>query len=115
MKLDKKVLTGCPRRNYTVYRQFSLTTLKAGDTMKEVRYPNKIRFFRKKLGLTQHELGQRFRQSKDATVISRWERGIVKPSSEHLLELAEILSVHPNQFYFDDNKTDESGYTKAFA
>lgn len=83
--------------------------------MKKARHPNKIRIFRNDLGLTQNGLGQKFKQPKDATVISRWERGIVKPSSEHLLELAEILGVHPNQIYFAENETDKSGYTKVYA
>ena len=78
--------------------------------MSTQKYPNRIKELRIKNGLTQQELGNKFQKPKDITVISRWERGIVRPSTENLLELAEILGVHPNEIFCDDNETDQSVY-----
>ncbi|WP_353057259.1 helix-turn-helix transcriptional regulator [Brevibacillus sp. MER 51] len=65
---------------------------------------NKIRYFRTKLGLTQQELGQKFNKPKDVTVISRWERGVIHPSTPHLIELCRILKVKsPGDIFFDNN------------
>ena len=68
-------------------------------------YPNRIKEFRKSLGLTQKQVGLKFREPKNSIVISRWERGINKPSVESLLELARILKVEPSLILIF-NKTD---------
>jgi transcriptional regulator with XRE-family HTH domain len=72
------------------------------------KYPNRIKELRHKLGYTQQELGNKFAEPKDITVISRWERGVVKPSAEHLLELANALNEDPNKIFLNINKTDKS-------
>lgn len=73
------------------------------------KYPNRIRELRTQLGLTQQQLGLRFLKPKDVTVISRWERGIIRPSMDSLLELAHILNVHPDSMYhMDSAKESES-------
>lgn len=59
---------------------------------------SRIKELRTKKGLTQQQLGQSFSSPKDITVISRWERGKVKPSGKHLLELANILDAKPEEF-----------------
>jgi transcriptional regulator with XRE-family HTH domain len=82
--------------DYIVIRQNSLET--GGEYM-----TNRIKEIRTQKGLTQQQLGQGFKNPKDITVISRWERGIVIPSSEHLLELAEILQVKPNEIFLKTN------------
>ncbi|OYD08765.1 helix-turn-helix domain-containing protein [Paludifilum halophilum] len=76
--------------------------------MKLKRHPNRIKELRISLDLTQYELGQKFPKAKDPTIISRWERGIVRPSSDNLLELARILKVDPNEIFSPSNKTDMS-------
>lgn len=60
---------------------------------------NRIKELREKRKLTQRALGARFKVPKDSTMISRWERGIVKPSSDNLLELANILNVKPADIF----------------
>lgn len=53
--------------------------------------------------MTQQELGSKFKVPKDITVISRWERGVIKPNTINTLELARILKVTPMEI-FDENK-----------
>lgn len=76
--------------------------------MAKRKYHTNIKELRIKRGFTQQQLGQQFRKPVDLTVISRWERGIVRPSSENLLELARALHVHPEQFIFIPIETDLS-------
>ena len=81
------------------------------DTLKGVKvmgHPNKIKELRLNLGLTQQQLGMKFKEQKDLTVISRWERGINKPSADSLIELAKIFKVQPSNILIY-NKTDKSG------
>ncbi|WP_411830858.1 helix-turn-helix domain-containing protein [Paenibacillus graminis] len=67
-------------------------------------HPNNIKKLRKERGLTQQALGQKFKSPKDITIISRWERGVVKPSANSLIELCEILQVKkPNDIFFESN------------
>ncbi len=73
-----------------------------------MKYPNRIREYRKKMGYTQQQLGLKFKEPKDVTVISRWERGVSRPNAASLLELAEILNCHPEKI-FDSSETDRSG------
>lgn len=72
-----------------------------------IKHQNKIKHFRGILGYTQQELGSKFKKPKDVTVVSRWERGVIKPSAGHLIELCQILKVkNPSLIFFDTNKTD---------
>lgn len=64
---------------------------------------NNIKYLRLKRGMTQQELGSKFKVPKDITVISRWERGVIKPNTINTLELARILKVTPMEI-FDENK-----------
>jgi len=63
---------------------------------------NRIRYYRESLGLTQCELGRRFKKPKDPALISRWERGVAKPSFDNIFELAEILNVSPEDLFSPD-------------
>ncbi|UII27300.1 helix-turn-helix domain-containing protein [Fulvivirga maritima] len=68
---------------------------------------NKIAFFRKKKGLTQHDLrnevykriGKKFRQG----TISSWENGKTAPDMDVLNVLASILDVSVNELYEKTN------------
>lgn len=63
---------------------------------------NNIRNLRLKKGMTQQELGLKFEKPKDITIISRWERGIIKPNAINVIELARILGVEPGKIFSDD-------------
>ncbi|MBA4550024.1 helix-turn-helix transcriptional regulator [Thermoactinomyces intermedius] len=63
---------------------------------------NRIREFRKQRGLTQYELALMFRDPVHPTYISRWERGVSAPTVDHLLELARIFQVRPDEIYIID-------------
>lgn len=68
-----------------------------------IKHPNNIRELRKRLGYTQQDLGQKFKKPKDVTVISRWERGVIKPSAANLVELCRILKVKDiSDIFFDE-------------
>lgn len=71
-------------------------------------YPNRIKELRKKLGLTQDELGKKFKEPKDIAIISRWERGVNKPTADSLLELAVILGVPATEILINTNQTDKA-------
>nr|PZN02957.1 MAG: XRE family transcriptional regulator [Bacillota bacterium] len=67
---------------------------------------NRIKELRELRGMTQYQLGLKFRKPKDPTTISRWERGRGTPSTENLFELARILQVDPNEIFLPSDKTD---------
>lgn len=71
---------------------------------------NRIREIRKKKGWTQADLGNQFTPPKHFTEISRYERGVVIPGGETLIELARILGVAPDDLYLPSHKTDLSVY-----
>lgn len=75
------------------------------------RFENRIRELRKQKGWTQQDLGNRFDPPRHFTEISRWERGVVVPRGQTLLELARILGVSPDAIYLPNDKTDLSGST----
>ncbi|ETT61870.1 hypothetical protein BSK66_25955 [Paenibacillus odorifer] len=70
------------------------------------KYKNNISEVRKKRGLTQQQVGQAFKKKMDLTVISRWERGVVRPSANNLLELASILRINPAKLTFHNDRQD---------
>ena len=64
----------------------------AGDKIKQLRIaPNTIKKYRKRLKLSQAELGKLLNVS--TSTILRWESGKSKPHSKHLPELAELRSM----------------------
>ena len=53
---------------------------------------SKIKFYRKKAGLTQQEVGVRMGFQTGA-IISHYETGIHKPGFENALKLAQVLGI----------------------
>lgn len=62
------------------------------------RFPNEIRSYRVRAGLTQARLGQLVGKSR--TVISFWERGLRFPAPWKLFDLARHLSTLTEQLYY---------------
>lgn len=52
-----------------------------------------IRELRIKKGMTQKELGLKFKTPKAPEIICRWEKGTSTPSSLHMMELSTIFEV----------------------
>lgn len=64
---------------------------------KHSRYPNRIREYRLRLGLTQRALGQRLR--KNRKIISAWERGVRFPAGPIVFRLAKALNTLTEALY----------------
>lgn len=62
------------------------------------RFPNEIRSYRVKAGLTQTGLGQLVGKSR--TVVSKWERGLKFPDGWGLFALARHLNTLTEQLYY---------------
>ena len=58
----------------------------------------KIIELRQERGWTQKQLGEKFQSPKDFTVISRWERGKVIPTTEHIIEMSSIFKISTEVF-----------------
>ena len=63
------------------------------------RFPNKIREYRLKAGLSQRKLAEMLGRGKDA--VSSWERGLSLPSVPRLLRMAKILGTLAESLYMD--------------
>ncbi len=63
------------------------------------KFPNTIREYRLKAGLSQRHLGQLLGRGRDA--VSSWERGLTVPSVPRLFKMAKILSVLAEGLYWD--------------
>lgn len=64
-----------------------------------VKFPNVIREYRLKAGLSQRKLAAQLGRSKDA--VSSWERGQSLPSVPQLMKLAKILGTLAEALYYD--------------
>ena len=64
-----------------------------------VRFPNTIREYRLKAGLSQRKLASMLGRSKDA--VSSWERGVTLPNVPLLMRLAKILGTLAESLYRD--------------
>jgi putative transcriptional regulator len=62
-----------------------------------VRFPNSIREYRLKAGLSQRKLASLLGRSKDA--VSSWERGLNLPSVTLLMRMAKILGTLAESLY----------------
>lgn len=62
-----------------------------------VRFPNTIREYRLKAGLSQRKLAALLGRSKDA--VSSWERGLNLPSVPLLMRMAKILGTLAESLY----------------
>jgi transcriptional regulator with XRE-family HTH domain len=63
------------------------------------RFPNKIREYRLKAGLSQRKLAALLGRGKDA--VSSWERGLTLPNVPRLLKMAKILGTLAESLYMD--------------
>ena len=63
------------------------------------RFPNAIREYRLKAGLSQRQLGVLLGRCRSA--VSLWERGLRMPSAARLFQLASELGTAPQALYFD--------------
>ncbi len=59
---------------------------------------DKIKELRQERGWSQRLLGEKFSPQKNFTVISRWERGKVVPSTRHIREMAGIFQISTEVF-----------------
>ncbi|WP_058991265.1 helix-turn-helix domain-containing protein [Anaerococcus rubeinfantis] len=72
----------------------------------------KIKNKRKELNLTQEYLAKELNISRQA--VSKWEKGISEPSMENLVKLSEIFGVDIKYFKNNDDKENESLFSKIF-
>jgi len=63
------------------------------------RFPNKIREYRLKAGLTQRKLAGVLGRGRDA--VSSWERGLSLPSVPKLMRMAKVLGTLAEALYHD--------------
>jgi transcriptional regulator with XRE-family HTH domain len=63
------------------------------------RFPNKIREYRLKAGLSQAKLAALLGRERDA--VSSWERGLTLPNVPRLMRMAKILGTLAESLYMD--------------
>lgn len=63
------------------------------------RFPNKIREYRLKAGLSQRKLAQILGRGRNA--VSSWERGLTLPNVPRLLKMAKVLGTLAESLYMD--------------
>ncbi|MBS1511091.1 MAG: helix-turn-helix transcriptional regulator [Bacteroidetes bacterium] len=68
--------------------------------MDKVRYPNRLKKFRRMAGYSQKKVA-RLLGFADTSTISRWEHGITAPNIIQLLWLAKLYHCLPHEFYPD--------------
>ena len=61
------------------------------------KFPNRIREYRLKAGLTQRKLAELLDRGRDA--VSAWERGLSLPSVPRLMRMAKILGTLAESLY----------------
>jgi transcriptional regulator with XRE-family HTH domain len=78
------------------------------------RFPNRIREYRLKAGLSQRRLGELLGRGRNA--VSSWERGLTLPSVPRLLKMAKTLATLAESLYAhfyappkDEKPTDRKG------
>jgi len=79
-----------------------------------VRFPNTIREYRLKAGLSQRTLAGLLGRSRDA--VSSWERGLSLPSVPLLMRMAKILETLAESLYrdfYDTFRRDEAANATA--
>lgn len=62
--------------------------------------PNCLRLYRKRCGLKQQEVALKL-GVKNASMISRWEKGLSIPKFDNILDLALIYSTSTDALYID--------------
>jgi transcriptional regulator with XRE-family HTH domain len=63
------------------------------------RFPNRIREYRLKAGLSQRRLARLLDRGKDA--VSAWERGLSLPNVPRLMRMAKILGTLAESLYLE--------------
>ena len=63
------------------------------------RFPNKIREYRLKAGLSQRKLAEMLGRGRNA--VSSWERGLTLPNVPRLLKMAKILHTLAESLYMN--------------
>jgi transcriptional regulator with XRE-family HTH domain len=63
------------------------------------RFPNRIREYRLKAGLTQRKLAENLGRGRNA--VSSWERGLSLPNVPKLLRMAKVLGTLAESLYMD--------------
>ena len=63
------------------------------------RFPNKIREYRLRAGLSQRKLAAQLGRGKDA--VSSWERGLTLPNVPRLMRMAKILGTLAESLYME--------------
>lgn len=75
------------------------------------RFPNNIREYRLKAGLSQRKLAALLGRGKDA--VSSWERGLTLPNVPRLMRMAKILGTLAESLYMDFYSTFPKEETEA--
>ena len=63
-----------------------------------------IKHFRKRIGLTQHQLAEKLNVSCQA--VSKWENDINRPDIELIPELATLLEISIDELFWDNSIKD---------
>jgi len=71
------------------------------------RFPNSIRAYRLKAGLSQRKLAELVGRRRNA--ISSWERGLSLPSVPRLMRMAKALGTLSEALYYDFYSSQPSG------
>lgn len=71
------------------------------------RFPNRIREYRLKAGLSQLRLARQLGRGKDA--VSSWERGLTLPNVPRLMKMAKILGTLAESLYLEFYTTFPTG------
>ena len=75
------------------------------------RFPNRIREYRLKAGLSQRHLADLLGRGRNA--VSSWERGLTLPNVPKLMRMAKLLGTLAEALYMDFYSTFPKGETQA--
>lgn len=65
---------------------------------------NRIKIFRKELGLSMKEFGSRLDSKASDSIVSRWERGISLPSNDRLKNIANLANISVEELLYGDER-----------
>lgn len=65
-----------------------------------MKFADKVRYLREQKGLTQEELAKLSNISQAA--VTHYEKGVRKPSTNTMIQLAKVLSVDPKELTDDE-------------
>ncbi len=64
-----------------------------------MKYPNNLKYYRLKAGLTQKQVAEKLGLHSSQDRISMWENGIAVPNILNLLMLCELYKMNPQKIY----------------